>query len=164
MSMETKAYLVGQLGPDEIEIPDETPHHTSYEDYCFHRYGEFMFQNSSTKNMEKLWTYFHKSESYPEYYRGISKKVAICKCPDTGEEKWYNSERCLNAYHLVKGSNISVEFQNKDGTYTRDFIFMGWVNGPVHEWKMTKGTTLMLAQNIIDTLSPQDKRYLKINR
>ena len=160
MSIETIPYLGGHSGPDVLENPD----HTKYENYAFHRYGDFTFQNSSTKNMEKLLTYFNKSESYPEYYKGISKKVAICKCPDTGEEKWYNIQYCLNTHRPVKGSSISVEFQDKEDVYIRNFIFMGWVNGPVHEWKMTKGTTLMLTQNIIDTLSPQDKRHLKINR
>ena len=160
MSMETKEYLVEQCGPDLLEYYE---HQTKNEDCSFYRHRDFTF-NNARKIMEKLWAYFHETENYPEYYIGLAKRIAICKCPESGEEKWYNGERCLKIANPVKGSTVTVEIQIKDNVHTRDFIFMGWVKVPVHEWRMTKGTILMLEQSIINVLLPEDKRYLKINR
>ena len=155
MSGEMKVYSVGPPRPDTTN--------TKYEDYSFHRYGDVMFRKSTSPNMDKLWAHFYKNDSYPEYYMGISKRTAICKCPITGNEELCSGERNLNVENPVKGSIVTVELQIKDNTYTRDFIFMGWVKVPVHEWKMNKGTVLMLEQKFIDGLLPEDKRYLKIN-
>jgi hypothetical protein len=150
MSAEINVYLVG---PEEShEDPDDTV------------YDDFEFRKSTTKNMDKLWAYFYKNQAYPEYYLGIAKRVAICKCPITGEEQWFNRERNLKVENPVKGSTITVYVQIKTRNYTRDFIFMGWLTTPVHEWKMSKGKVFMLEQKFIDGLLPQDKRYLKINR
>jgi len=144
---------------EEIKVYDE-----SHEENDDTEYDDFEFRKSTTKNMDKLLAYFYKIQAYPEYYLGIAKRVAICKCPTTGEEQWFNSERNLKVENPVKGSTITVYVQIKTRNYTRDFIFMGWLTTPVHEWKMSRGKVFMLEQKFIDGLLPQDKRYLKINR
>jgi hypothetical protein len=118
----------------------------------------------TSKNMNKLWRYFHFTENYPKFYMGLAKKVAICRCLRTGKEEWFNGERCLSSNNPKKGSIINVEFNIKNVTYERDFIFMGWVQVPVHEWKMEKGTTLQLDQSFVDGLLPKDKRYLGMTK
>jgi hypothetical protein len=129
----------------------------------FHDRGDFVFQKATSKNMEILWRHFHSKERYPEFYRGIAKKVAICKCPKTGSEEWFNGEDCLSVDNPEEGSIVTVKVIIGHVIYTRDFIFTGWVRKQVHEWKMTKGKNLLLEQSFIDALHPQDKRYLKIN-
>lgn len=148
----------------EFEILGETEHHTKYEDYSFHIYGDFTFQTrtSNTNNMNKLWAYFHKNETYPEFYIGIAKKMAICICPQTGKEAWYNANCFLQIENPKKGSTITLNIRIKNLLYKRDFIFISWVQSPVHEWRMKNGTTLQIEQKFIDSLLPQDKRYLKI--
>jgi hypothetical protein len=115
-----------------------------------------------SKNMDKLWEYFYKHETYPEYYLGVAKNVAICKCPITGKEEWFNAGRCLSIENPVKGSIVTVQIPIQDKIYARDFIFVGWVKSQVHEWSMRKGGTLQLEQKFVDGLLAQDKRYLKI--
>jgi hypothetical protein len=114
--------------------------------------------------MDILWRHFHLTESYPEYYTGISKKIAICKCTKTGVEEWHNGERLLSSGILNKGSIVTLTLNIKGRIYTRDFIFNGWVKTPVHEWIMTNGNKLHLEQAFVDGLLPQDKRYLKMMR
>jgi hypothetical protein len=156
MSSEMNVYAVGSNNFD-------FPNYSNRTEYA-ENHGNFVFRKSTSKNMDKLWTHFYKNESYPQYYLGIAKRIAICKCPTTGEEEWHNGERCIKVENPIKDSTITVELQIKDKTYTREFIFMGWVKFPVHEWMMSKGTVLMLEQKFIDGLLPEDKRYLKINR
>jgi len=143
------------------EISDFS-NHAKYDDYSIHKYGDFVFRKSRSKNMDKLWAYFYKNETYPEYYLGLAKKIAICKCPITGKEEWFNADRCLCVENPIKDSSVTVKLHVKDKIYTREFIFMGWVKTPVHEWSMRKGSTLQLEQKFIDGLLPADKRYLKI--
>ena len=119
----------------------------NYTDNC----GEFVFQKSTSKNMDKLWTFFHAKENYPEYYLGISKKVAVCKCPITGKDEWFH----LSDENPTRGSMVSI--------CGRDFIFVGWLKQPIHKWRMKNGKTLQLEQSFVDGLLPEDKRYLKIN-
>jgi len=138
-------------------------HHINYEEYAFHKCTDFVFRKTTSKNMDKLWEYFYKNESYPEYYLGVVKKAAICKCQITGKEEWFNGDRCLTVENPTVGSTVTVKVHLKNKTYTRDFIFMGWVKSQVHEWSMRNGSTLQLEQQFIDGLLPQDKRYLKIN-
>jgi hypothetical protein len=156
MSEEMNVY---DIGPNR-EVDDDV----SYEDYSMNYRGDFALQVSTCKNMDKLLAHFHKNENYPYYYLGIAKRVAICKCPITEKEEWYNGERCLKVENPVKGSTITVELQVKDKVYSREFIFMGWVKTPVHEWLMSKGNTFQLEQKFINKLLPKDKRYLKIAR
>ena len=158
MLAEMNVYAVGQG-----DIPEETCHQTKYEDYSFNRRGDFAFQKSTSKNMEKLWAYFHKHENYPEYYIGIAKRVAICKCPTTGKEEMFNGERCLSIENPKIYSAVTVTVKIKTRVYTRDFIFLGWAKTPFHEWIMKKGTNLMIEQKFIDGLLSEDKRYLKMN-
>jgi hypothetical protein len=129
-------------------------------------YSDFALRHSTTKNMDILLESFHKNESYPVYYLGIAKKMAICRCPITGEEEWFNvlSHRvCLSIEKPKKGSTITVTLKDLDKIYSREFLFMGWSNYPVHEWCMTNGNTLQLSQSFVNGLSSQDKRYLKMN-
>jgi hypothetical protein len=164
MTQETKVF---QVGPDYEGRYSTLAHeedHIPYEDYAMHSYGELSFRQSTTKNMDILWARFNKNESFPEYYLGIAKRMAICKCPKTGEEEWHNGERCLSVENPEIGSTVTVTLKVKDKVYTRDFVFMGWLKIPVHEWQMTKGSTLQLTQNFVDGLCAQDKRYLKMNR
>jgi hypothetical protein len=137
-------------------------HNAKYEDHTIHKYGDFVFRKSRSKNMDKLWAYFYENDSYPEYYLGIAKKVAICKCLITGKEEWFNVDRFLYNEIPIKNSTVTVKVHVKDKIYTRDFIFMGWVKTSVHEWRMRKGSTLQLEQKFVDGLLPQDKRYLKL--
>lgn len=155
-------YQVGET--KEIEILGETVYHKKYEDYSFHRYGHFVFQKSTSKNMNKLWLYFHKNETYPEFYIGFSKKMAICKCCLTGKEGWYNGQCLVQIENPKKGSIVTLDLCTKNSAVRKDFIFIGWVQTPVHEWRMKNGTTLQLEQNFIDGLLPEEKRYLKIIR
>ena len=157
---EINVYPVGVT--KEIEISGETRYHEKYEDYAFHNYGDFVFQKTTSKNMSKLWKYFYKTENYPEYYFGIAKKIAICKCPKTEKEEWFNADRCLLIENPTKGSTVTIEHHTKDAIYTKDFIFIGWAQTPVHEWRMKNGITLLLEQRFVDGLLPEDKRYLKI--
>jgi len=106
--------------------------------------------------------HFYAKETRPEFYLGIAKKMAICKCPITGEQQWFNGDRCLSVENPEKGSIVTVTVNIKTRIYSRDFIFCGWAKDPIHEWRMTKGTTLQLEQSFIDGLRPEDRRYLKI--
>jgi len=135
---------------------------TACEDYSIKNCGDFVFRNRGSNNMDILWRHFYAKETRPEFYLGIAKKMAICKCPITGEEQWFNGDRCLSIENPEKGSIVTVTITIKTRIYTRDFIFCGWVQNPVHEWRMTKGTTLHLEQSFIDGLLPEDRRYLKI--
>jgi hypothetical protein len=155
MSSEMNAYA---LGHDELYSTAPKP-----EDYAMNYCGDFVFQKSTTKNMDKLWERFYKNDSYPAYYLGIATKIAICKCPHTGEEGWFNGKRCLSIENPEKGSPVTVTLKVLDKNYKREFLFMGWVNHPVHEWSMTKGSTLQLSQSFVDGLSLHDRRYLKMN-
>lgn len=134
----------------------------SCDEYSVKNCGDFVFQKTESKNMDILWRHFYSKESYPEFYLGITKKMAICKCPITGEEQRFNGDRCLSVENPEKGSTVTVTLNIKTRIYSRDFIFCGWVKNPVHEWRMTKGTTLQLEQNFVDGLLPQDRRYLKM--
>jgi hypothetical protein len=162
MAQETKVF---QVGPDYEGRYSSSAHeedHMPYENYAMHSYGDLSFQRSTTKNMNILWERFNKNESFPEYYLGVAKRMAICKCPETGEEDWYNGERCLSVEKPEKGSTVLVTLKIKDKVYTRNYIFMGWLKTQVHEWQTTKGTTLQLSQNFVDGLCAKDKRYLKM--
>jgi hypothetical protein len=161
MEAEMNVYPLGQLL--DFDIQGESRRHTKYEDYSMHNYGDVVFQKTTSKNMDKLWAHFHKNKNYPEFYRGIAKRMAICKCPDTGEEEWFNGERCLSVPDPVTDSTVTVTLKMKDKTYTKDFVFKGWVKFPVHEWAMGSGTTLQLSQSFVDGLLPVDKKYLKMN-
>ena len=149
MSTEANVYPIGEMA-------------AKHEDYSFHNYGDVVFQKSTTKNMDKLWSYFHSKQSYPDYYLGIATKVAICKCPVSGKEEWFNGLKCLSVENPEKGSTVMVTLKIKGKTYVRQFLFMGWVVEPVHEWSMTRGTTLQLEQKFVDGLSNIDRRYLKM--
>jgi hypothetical protein len=133
-------------------------------DKCVNYYGEFTFRKSKSKNMNKLWSYFYKNKTYPEFYLGTAKKTAICKCLITGKEEWFNGERCLKVNNPIKGSIVKVELRIKNIMYNGDFIFIEWVKTPVHEWMMRSGTILQLDQKFVDGLLPEDKRYLRLNR
>jgi hypothetical protein len=135
-----------------------------YEKQGIHDYSDLSLQRSTTKNMDKLWERFHRTGSYPEYYLGVSKKMAICKCPNTGKEEWFNGERCISVKNPKKGSTVTVTIEIKGKIYMRNFVFMGWTDVQVHEWAMTKGTTLQLTHSFVEGLCAQDKRYLKMNR
>lgn len=164
MAQEAKVFQIGADYEGRYSPLVGEDDHIHYECQAIHNCGDFSFQRSNTKNMDKLWARFHKNESYPEYYLGIAKRMAICKCPTTGQEEWYNGERCLSVEKPEKGSTVTVTLEVKGKIYTRDFVFMGWMKESVHEWKTTKGTTLQLSQSFIDGLCAQDKRYLKMNR
>lgn len=164
MAQEIKVFQIGDDYEGRYSPLVGEENHRSYDEKGIHCYGDFKFQRSTTKNMEKLWARFHRNESYPEYYLGIAKRMAICKCPNTGEEEWYNGERCLSVDNPEIGSTVTVTLEVKGKFYKRDFVFIGWLKTPVHEWKTTKGTTLQLSQKFIDGLCAQDKRYLKMNR
>lgn len=149
----TNVYPIGEIAEQ---------YRVKYEDYSFRKCGDIVFQKSTSKNMDILWKHFYKHESYPAYYMGKANKTAICKCPISGKEEWFNGERNLSVENPEKGSTVTVILKIKDKTYVRDFVFMGWVVQPVHEWSMTKGTTLQLEQSFIDGLSNIDRRYLKM--
>ena len=155
---EMNVYRVGSNPKFDID----RKYHTKYENYAAHQYGDFVFQRSTSKNMDKLWTHFHSKQNYPEFYIGIAKNMAICKCPETGVEEWYNAERCLSVHQPEIGSTITVNHKIKDKVYCRDFVFIGWVKTPVHEWTMQNGRTLQLEQKFVDGLLPQDRRYLRM--
>jgi hypothetical protein len=117
-----------------------------------------------SKNMDALWRHFHEIGNYPEFYLGIAEKMAICRCPDTGKDEWFNGKTCLSITNPIKGSTVTVHISIKGTTYLKDFVFMGWVKFPVHEWRMKSGEILQLEKNFIDKLVPAEKRFLKVYR
>lgn len=150
---EMNVYPIGPKSELDIDI---------YDNYSIHCYCDYVFKKSTAKNMNKLWAHFHYNDNYPDYYLGIAKKLAICKCPITCIEEWYNADRYLNVENPVKGSNITVYYKVQNTMYARDFIFMGWVKQTVHEWAMKKGTILQLEQSFVNGLSSEDRRYLRM--
>ena len=114
------------------------------------------------KNMDKLCSYFHAIENYPEYYLGMARRIAICKDPTSGKEYWYNADRCLSVENPKKGSRVTVSLQYKNALYKKEFLFQGWVKSPVHEWKMKDGSTLQLDQKFIDGLLSKERRFLRM--
>lgn len=158
---EINIYQLGDSNAETLELNDQPS--SEWAAYATCR-GDFVFQKRGSKNMDKLWHHFHSNEYYPEYYLGIAKKMAICKYPKTGAEEWYNIERLLSDENPKKHSEITVTLNIRGKIYAREYIFMGWVKTPVHEWRMTNGNTLHLEQAFVDGLLPQDKRYLKMTR
>jgi hypothetical protein len=126
-------------------------------------FHDFMHRNNTSKNMDKLWSYFHSTENYPEYYLGIAKRVAICKDPGSEKEDWINAEQCLSVENPTKGSTVTVTIRIKGMTYTKELIFVGWAQTPIHEWRMKSGNVLRLEQKFIDGIPPADKRFLRIH-
>lgn len=160
MSGKINVYTVGEKREKPHLVGER--YHTPYENYSAQSYGDIVFQKSTSKNMDKLWRHFHSKQNYPKFYLGMAKKTAICKCPDTGEEEWYNGDRNLSVADPKKGETVTVTITINSGTYTRDFLFMGWVKQPVHEWRMGSGTVLQLEQKFVDGLLPEDKKYLRM--
>jgi hypothetical protein len=161
MANEVRAYAFGKH-EKEYEWKRDVPHDEYSLKYC----GDFVFQRSisktTSKTMDKLWAHFHKNKNYPKYYIGIAKKVAICKCPITGEVEWYNGERCLTVRNPEVGSTVTVTVKINNKIYTRDFIFMGWLDRTIHEWSMETGKTFQLEDAFVNELFAEEKRYLKI--
>lgn len=129
----------------------------------FHGYEDIMYRKNTSNNMDKLWSYFHSTENYPEYYLGIAKRVAICKDPGSGKEDWINADHCLSVDNPIKGSLVTVSIQNKNIIHKKEMIFVGWLRSPIHEWIMKRGDVLRLEQKFIDGLSQADKRFLRIH-
>jgi hypothetical protein len=136
----------------------------SFSECSYDAYGDVAFQKSNSKNMDKLCAYFLHANNYPEYYLGMVKRVAICKCPETGKEGWFNGEKCLCVENPKTGSIVTVNSRIQNKLDSLGFIFIRWTRFPVHEWRMRDGTILQLSQNFVDKLLPEDRRYLKINR
>ena len=109
MSEEMNVYELGQ------DVDNSS--YREYDETTVRSYGDFISKISTSKNTDTLWAHFHKHDNYPEYYMGTSKRTAICKCPNTGIEEWYNGERCLNIVNPEKGSTVTVELKNKDTIY-----------------------------------------------
>ena len=72
--------------------------------YGVRSFKDFAFKKSKSKNMDLLWEHFHTNYNYPRFYLGIAKKVAVCKCPNTGIEERHNSDRCLTVANPTIGS------------------------------------------------------------
>jgi len=123
---------------------------------------DFVFRKSTSKNMDILWARFYSEQNYPEFYLGVTKRLAICKCPYSGAEELYNAERCLTVSEPTIGSIITVNYKMKARSFEREYVFMGWTEGPIHEWIMQSGTTLQLKQKFVDGLLPEDRRYLRM--
>jgi hypothetical protein len=129
--------------------------------------GDIVFQTSRTKvskNMDILWRHFHKTQNYPEYYLGFAEKMAVCKCPVTGAEEWYNPSRCLTIQDPVPGQTVMVTMQKNGQPFGKEWIFLRWRIGRVHEWKTQKQTFLQLEEDFVAGLFHAEKRQLKINR
>jgi len=133
-----------------------------------YNYGAFIIKRPTSrdrsKNMDTLWRQFYETGNYPEFYLGIAEKVAICKCPDTGKEERFNGKTCLSVTNPMKGSIVTVYNGISGSLYPKEFIFMGWVKFPLHEWRMKNGEILQLEKRFIDSLVPAEKRFLKVCR
>jgi hypothetical protein len=81
-----------------------------------------------------------------------------------GLEEWYNSARYLSLQNPKKGDTIVVTKIVKGKSYMREYVFVGWVKQPVHEWTMDDNSMLYLEQSYVDGLFQAEKRQLKINR
>jgi hypothetical protein len=161
VNMQAQANLT-EITP--LNIYNGTPEGRLRETLPINGYLDFIFKPNKSKNMNELWQFFHKTENYPDYYMGVAEKVAICKCPDSGNEEWFNGKRCLSIMNPMKGWTVRVQVNMRGDIYGKDYIFMGWVKQPVHEWRMKHGDILQLEQKFIDSLLPIDKKYLKMNR
>jgi hypothetical protein len=166
MSDDINLCQVGEnFNPSSFAVAGDL-YHVPYEDYALRHCGDFVFQKSGSQNMNNLWRHFHSKENYPVYYLGIAKKIAICRCPRTGKEEWYNGERCLSIdnQNPEKNSLVNITYKCKDKVFNRDFIFVDWLKAPVHEWSMKSGTTLQLEQKFVDGLLAKEKRQLGMTK
>jgi hypothetical protein len=162
MSEQDNDYSIGAV--KEFDIAGENVH---YQEHGMTNYGDLVFHKTGfkvSKNMDKLWRHFHYKQKYPKYYLGIAEKVAICECPTMGLEEWYNSARYLSLQNPKKGDTIVVTKIVKGKSYMREYVFVGWVKQPVHEWTMDDNSMLYLEQSYVDGLFQAEKRQLKINR
>jgi hypothetical protein len=113
-------------------------------------------------NMDNLLQYFNSTEDFPEYYLGKADKMALCRCPQTGEESWNNINYLLNKQPR-KNTIVKAQINVMDTVYEKDFIFVKWETENFYEWKMKSGNVLQLRQKFIDGLKPRDKKYLRMH-
>jgi hypothetical protein len=116
----------------------------------------------SFNNMDNLLQYFNSTEDFPEYYFGKTEKMALCRCPQTGEETWNNVNNLLNK-EPRKNMIVNVQVKVNDTVYEKEFIFVKWETENFYEWKMKSGNILQLRQKFIDGLKPRDKKYLRMH-
>jgi hypothetical protein len=151
-------------GEDESTLLEDKIHR-EYEDYSIQNYGNFVFKQKTSTNMDKLWRIFHENQDYPELYMGMVDKMARCKCMITGKDEWHNINLFsdISTNPLSNGDHITLKRVVKNKMYHIDCIFIKWEKETFYEWKMTSGNVLQLRQQYVDGLSPKDKRYLKMS-
>jgi hypothetical protein len=115
-----------------------------------------------SNNMDTLLHYFYSIQDYPEYYLGKAEQMALCRCPQTGEESWNNGKLLLTA-EPRKNMIVKAQLKIKNTIYEKDFIFVKWETEDFYEWKMKSGNILKLRQKFIDGLEPKDKKYLRMH-
>jgi hypothetical protein len=156
-------YHLGDNKDESTLVGDK--YHKKYEDYSTQRYGNIVFQQKTSTNMDKLWSLFHEKQDYPELYLGMVEKMACCKCLITGKDLWHN--KSLFPENLTKslstGDHITLKRVVKNKVYYCECIFVKWEKENFYEWKLQSGNILQLRQKYIDGLSPKDKRYLKMS-
>lgn len=113
-------------------------------------------------NMDILMHHFNSTQDFPEYYFGKVEKVALCRCPQTGQESWNNGNNLITA-NPRKNMLIKVQIKIKDKIYERELIFVKWETENFYEWRLKSGNILQLHQKFIDGLRPKDKKYLRMH-
>jgi hypothetical protein len=126
--------------------------------------GDIVFQKSNTKNMDKLWGYFHSKDDYPEYYLGKVEKMVQCRCPTTNMEEYHNARSIEFVGNLRRGTELTAYEIVNNEKVSKKTTFIRWEPANFYEWRMSSGNIMTLRQEFIDTLLPGDKRYLKMTR
>jgi hypothetical protein len=121
-----------------------------------------VFIQKSLNNTQRLWNHLHETHNFPEYYSGIVERMALCKCPISGNDEWFRPETLGNRNFIRKGTEIEINRMFKNEIYSKKTVFIRWELQPFHEWRLQNGCLLQMRQDFIDGLTREDRRYLKI--
>jgi len=112
--------------------------------------------------METLLENFHATQNYPVYYLGKAEQTALCICPYTNTEEWFNVKNLVITHPPKKGMMLLAYKRENNKLYEKVVVFMSWEKKEIHEWMLTNGDVLQLRQDFVDGLNAKDRRYLKI--
>jgi hypothetical protein len=125
--------------------------------------GDFVYKRSTSKNMDKLWNTFHESQDYPEFYVGKVAKMALCNCPITNKSEWFSFKQLGNIDTPKPGDEVTVYARVNNKDYQKQTVFIKVERATYYEWSMKSGNVLQLRQDFIDSITAEDKRFLRMN-
>jgi len=132
-------------------------------DSYYDGYKTFSVLNmNKCNNMDNLLRHFHSNQDYPEFYLGKAENMALCRCPQTGEESCNNGNTFLTT-EPKKNTIVTARIKIKNIVYEKDFVFVKWETANFYEWRMKSGSILQLHQKYIDGLLDKDKKYLRMH-